>query len=90
MTVVYALEKFKSYLVGSKIIVYTDHYVLKFLLSKNDAKPRLIRGLLLLQEFDLQIIDKKGTKNLVANHLSRVVLDEVSGTLDIDDSFLHN
>ena len=84
------MEKFRSYLIGSEIIVYTDHSALKFLLSKKDAKPRLIKWILLLQEFDLQIIDKKGTKNLVANHLSRVVLDEVSGTLDIDDSFLDN
>ena len=64
---VYALEKFRSYLIGSKIIVYTDHSALKFLLSKKDAKPRLIRGILLLQEFDLQIIDKKGAENSVAD-----------------------
>nr|GEV51431.1 reverse transcriptase domain-containing protein [Tanacetum cinerariifolium] len=54
------------------IIVYTDHSALKYLLSKQDAKPRLIRWVLLLQEFDIIIRDKKGTKNLAADHLSRL------------------
>nr|GEV15666.1 reverse transcriptase domain-containing protein [Tanacetum cinerariifolium] len=72
LAVVYAFEKFRPYLVLSKSIVYTDHSPLKYLLNKQDAKPRLIRWVLLLQEFDIIIRDKKGTKNLAAGHLSRL------------------
>nr|GFA13817.1 reverse transcriptase domain-containing protein [Tanacetum cinerariifolium] len=72
LAVVYAFEKFQPYLVLSKSIVYTDHSALKYLLSKQDAKPRLIRWVLLLQEFDIIIRDKKGMKNLAADHLSRL------------------
>ncbi|GJS30635.1 reverse transcriptase domain-containing protein [Tanacetum coccineum] len=52
--------------------LYTDHSALKYLLAKQDAKPRLLRWILLLQEFDVIIRDKKGAENLVANHLSRL------------------
>ena len=64
--------KFSSYLVDAKVIVYTDHATLKHLLTKKEAKPRLIRWILLLQEFDLEIKDNKGADNCVADHLSRI------------------
>ncbi|XP_075473912.1 uncharacterized protein LOC142504961 [Primulina tabacum] len=70
--VVFALDKFHSYLVLSKVIVYTEPSALKYLLAKKDAKPRLLRWILLLQEFDLQIRDKKGVENVVADNLSRL------------------
>ncbi|GJR39505.1 reverse transcriptase domain-containing protein [Tanacetum coccineum] len=67
-----AFEKFRSYLVLSKSIVYTDHSAIKYLFAKKDAKPRLMRWILLLQEFDVVIRDKKGAENLAADHLSRL------------------
>ncbi|GJW93395.1 reverse transcriptase domain-containing protein [Tanacetum coccineum] len=72
LAVVYAFEKFRPYLVLSKTIVYTDHSALKYLLAKQDAKPRLLRWILLLQEFDVIIRDKKRAENLAADHLSRL------------------
>ncbi len=72
LAIVFALEKFRSYLLGTRIIVYTDHAALKYLLKKADSKPRLIRWMLWLQEFDLEIRDRSGAQNLVADHLSRI------------------
>ncbi|GJT61840.1 reverse transcriptase domain-containing protein [Tanacetum coccineum] len=72
LPVVYAFEKLWPYLVLSKTIVYMDHSALKYLLAKQDTKPRLLRWILLLQEFDVIIRDKKGAENLAANHLSRL------------------
>ncbi|GJV55114.1 reverse transcriptase domain-containing protein [Tanacetum coccineum] len=72
LAVVYAFEKFRPYLVLLKTIVYTDHSALKYLLAKQDAKLRLLWWILLHQEFNVIIRDKKGAENLAADHLSRL------------------
>lgn len=69
LAVMFAFDKFCSYLIDLKEIEYTEHSSLKSLLAKNDVESRLIRWILLLQEFDLEIKYKRGTKNLVADHL---------------------
>ncbi|GKA89527.1 reverse transcriptase domain-containing protein [Tanacetum coccineum] len=69
---VYAFEKFRSYLIRNKSVVYTDHSALKYLFNKKDAKARLLRWILLLQEFNFSVIDTKGAKNYAADHLSRL------------------
>ncbi|XP_012442031.1 uncharacterized protein LOC105767047 [Gossypium raimondii] len=86
LAVVFALDKFRSYLLGTKVIIFSDHSALKYLIGKKEAKPRLIRWILLLQEFDFEIRDKKGCKNLVADHLSRlqILVDYTS----LKDNFL--
>ncbi|XP_013624744.1 PREDICTED: uncharacterized protein LOC106330897 [Brassica oleracea var. oleracea] len=81
LAIVYAFEKFRSYLVGSKVIVYTDHAALRHLLAKKDAKPRLLRWILLLQEFDLEIKDKPGVENGVLSIL------KVECGIPIDEGF---
>ncbi|XP_059638711.1 uncharacterized protein LOC132280983, partial [Cornus florida] len=87
LAVVYALDKFRSYLLGSKVIVFSDHAALRHLLAKKETKPRLIRWILLLQEFDIDIRDKKGTDNVVADHLSRLLIEKSSEFAAIRDSF---
>ena len=72
LAVVFAFEKFRSYLQGTRVIVHTDHSALRYLMENKDAKPRLIRWVLLLHKFDFELRDRKGTKNQVADHLSRL------------------
>ncbi|GJU06282.1 reverse transcriptase domain-containing protein [Tanacetum coccineum] len=72
LAVVYAFEKFRSYLILNKSIVYTDHSALKYLFAKKDSKARLLRWVLLLQEFKFKVINTKGAENLAADHLFRL------------------
>ena len=72
LTIVFACEKFRPYILGSHVVIHTDHAGIKYLMEKKEAEPRLIRWVLLLPEFDLEIKDKKGSDNVIADHLSRV------------------
>nr|GEU29313.1 reverse transcriptase domain-containing protein [Tanacetum cinerariifolium] len=83
-------QNFRSYLIMNKIIVYTDHFALKYLFAKKDSKARFLRWVLLLQEFTFKVIDTKGAKNLVADHLSRLENphQNVLDPKEINESFL--
>nr|GFB09247.1 hypothetical protein [Tanacetum cinerariifolium] len=72
LAVVYAFENFCSYIIMNKSIVYTDHSALKYLFAKKDAKARLLRWILVLQEFDFKVIDTHGAENYAVDHLSRL------------------
>ena len=88
LAIVYALEKFRAYLIGSKVIVYTDRVAIKYLLTKSDSKPRLIHWVLLLLKFDLEIKDKKDNENVVVDHLSRLNNSEVTvNKVEIQEEF---
>ncbi|XP_075494038.1 uncharacterized protein LOC142531695 [Primulina tabacum] len=87
LAVVFAFDKFRPYLIGTKVIVFTDHAAIRYLFAKKDAKPRLIRWILLLQEFDFEVKDKKGSENQVADHLSRLELEDRKEEGAIQETF---
>ena len=68
----FACEKFRPYILGSHVIIHTDYAAIKYLMAKKEAKPRLIKWILLLQEFDLEIKDRKGCDNVIVDHLSKI------------------
>ncbi|XP_073133358.1 uncharacterized protein [Henckelia pumila] len=87
LAVVFDFDKFRPYLIGTKVVVCTDHAAIRYLFAKKDAKPCLIRWILLLQKFDFEIKDKKGSENQVADHLSRLELENVKEEESIKELF---
>ena len=86
LVVVYSCDKFRPYILGSKVTLYTDHAAIRYLMMK--AKLRLIRWVLLIQEFDMEIKEKKGSENVVADHLSRLESDKrIEDCTEIEESF---
>ncbi|XP_070014971.1 uncharacterized protein [Nicotiana sylvestris] len=89
LAIMFAMEKFRPYLMGAKVIVHTDHATLHYLMTKKDSKARLMRCVLFLQEFDLEIVDGKGSENQVTDHLSRLEEEgRPKDGLEINDAFL--
>ena len=88
LTVVFSCDKFRPYIISSKVIVHMDHADLRYLMQKKDAKPQLIRWVLLLQEFDLEIRDKRGVENVVTDHLSPLEKgNDIEEPIEIDEYF---
>ena len=77
IAMVFSCEKSRHYILGSHVVIHTHHAAIKYLMENKDSKPRLISCVLLLQEFDLKIKDKKGSDNVIADHLSR--LERIAG-----------
>jgi hypothetical protein len=79
---VYALQKFIHYLLGSHFKMYTDHSTLRYLVNKPVFGGRICRWLLLFQEYDFEVIVKPGKFNSGPDHLSRILSGEDAGNLD--------
>ena len=58
LAIVFAFDKFRPYLIGNKVFVFKDHLAIKYLMTKKDVMPRLIKWVILWQEFDVEIKDK--------------------------------
>ena len=91
LAVVFACEKFRPYILGSQCIVHADHATIRYLMGKKDAKPRLIRWVILLQEFDLEIRDKKWSDNVIVDNLSRLeITKEKKRGKEVQEAFQMN
>jgi hypothetical protein len=85
LAVVYAINKFRHYLIGYSTFIHTDHSTIKYLMNKPITNAQITRCLLLLQEFDITIVDRPGKENVVADFLSRLNINDDNSP--VDDSF---
>ena len=85
MAVVYSINKFRHYIIGYEVFVHTDHSAIIFLMNRPITNGRLTRWILLLQEFNITIIDRPGKENLVADFLSCIQHED--GTKPVDETF---
>jgi hypothetical protein len=85
LAVVYAINKFRNYITGYSTFIHIDHSTIKYLMKKPITNARVTRWLLLLQEFDITIVDRLGKENVVADFLSR--LNKNDDNSPVDDSF---
>jgi hypothetical protein len=86
LAMVYALQKFRHYLLGKKFKMFTDHSTLKYLVNKPVLGGLICQWLLLFQEFDFEVIVKRGKMNAGSDHLSRVTNGEEP--MNLEDKFL--
>ena len=82
LAMVYALHKFKHYLLGGHFKMYTNHFALKYLVNKPGLGGNIYQWVILFQEFDFEIIVKLSRLNLGTNHLSRIESGEDPSNLD--------
>ena len=85
LAIVYCINKFRHYIIGYPTFIHTDHLAIEYSMNKPITNARITRWLLLLQEFDITIVDKPGKENVVADFLSRFTNND--GKLPVEDSF---
>ena len=83
--VVYSINKFHHYIMGYEVFVHIDHSTIRFLMNKPITNGRVIWWLLLLQEFNITVIDRPGKENLIADFLSHIQHED--GTKPVDETF---
>jgi hypothetical protein len=82
LAMVYALQKFRHYLLGGHFKMFTDHSALKYLVNKPVLGGRICKWLILLQEYDFEIIVKPGRMNKGPDHLLRLKHSEEPTSLE--------
>lgn len=80
--VIFAFEKFRSYLIGTNVIIFSNYNALGYLLMKKCSEPSFVIRILLLLELYLEIKDKKESENMVLNHLSRLIQEKEAHPLN--------